>query len=123
HARTFLERDNGNRMRGLAEIGARAVIDHIGIEGRLAARLVDLHLARTAGRTEGAGRKIALPAACAALKSQFSLAATLPEMPGFRRRRGQRPIIFRHVVLPDFLSLSDGGEDSRAIPFGKLPEF
>src|SRR5690606_7935941 len=78
HARTFFQRDDRNGMRLRAEIGARAMIDDIGIQSGLAACLVDFNLARATGRAEGPGREVAFPARRAALQPQFTLAAAVP---------------------------------------------
>src|SRR5690606_15182640 len=119
HARTFFQRDDRNGMRLRAEIGARAMIDDIGIKSGLAACLVDLNLARATGRAKGPGREVAFPARRAALQPQFFLAAAVPEMLCLGRRRGQRAIIFRHFMLPDILSLLMEREDNGRVSFGK----
>src|SRR6516162_220722 len=59
HARTFGKRDDGDRIRLVAHVGAWAVVDDVGIKDGLAARGIAFDGAAAAARTEGARREVA----------------------------------------------------------------
>src|ERR1700731_580665 len=85
HARTFIQFHycDGVRWR---ETRNRTVMDHVAIKRCLAAGLEYADLARGAGGTERARRKVDIGAGVAALQPQFAGLCTIPEMLGFRCR-------------------------------------
>src|SRR5215471_11954793 len=78
HARSFVELDDGDRIRR-REAGYRTVVDHIGVEPALAARRKHADLARGTGGAERPRREIHLTAGIAALQAQFPRPRAVPE--------------------------------------------
>jgi hypothetical protein len=85
HPRALFKLDHGDGVWVLADIRARAMVDHIAPEHGLAGSLVALDLARAADRTERPGREIALGTFDTALKAKLAFLAAVPEMLGLRR--------------------------------------
>src|SRR6185312_9954733 len=98
HPRAFVELDDSNGVWGREARRGGSMVDDIGIELALAARLEDGDVARGAGGTKRPRRKIDIGAGVAALQAEFALARAVPEMLGFRRRFWFRAGGLGHVV-------------------------
>ena len=79
--------DHGDGVGGVGlEAGGGPVVDHVGVQRRVAAGGEPLDVDRAAGRADGARVEVGLPAVGAALEAQFARGAPVPE--GLRLRGG-----------------------------------
>src|SRR5215467_8392526 len=98
HPRAFVKLDDGNGVGGREARCGGSMVDDVGVELALAARLEDGDLARGTGGAERPRREIDVRTGVAALQAELALARALPEMLGFRRRLWLRASRFGHLV-------------------------